>query len=399
MGERDGMPKRVPRGRSAPDAGAARLVLTAAVLLLAGVGAWVVIADDASPTADRARTGSSTTAAPSDPTTPSEAAAVPPTTSTTPARDPVLGSGQTVTVAFGGDTNFDGSNAARVASDPSSILAGVAPVLSDADLAVVNMETAIGIGGTPAPKEFTFQAPPAALEAYRSAGVDVVSAANNHGMDYGVESLRQTLQAEIDSRFPIIGIGANDTEAYAPFIADIRGQRVAVVAATQVLDGSLANAWTATPTQPGLASAKPIDRLVRAVSEARAQADTVVVFLHWGVERATCPTGDQQSLAQTLVDAGADIVVGGHAHRLQGGGRLGNAVVHYGLGNFAFGARTAGAARTGVLVVSITGRRVDGYQWLPGRISDRRPFLLAGGDAQSELAYWDGLRSCTNLTP
>jgi poly-gamma-glutamate capsule biosynthesis protein CapA/YwtB (metallophosphatase superfamily) len=156
-------------------------------------------------------------------------------------------------------------------------------------------------------------------------------------MDYGVESLSQTLQAEIDSGFPVIGIGANDTEAYAPLIADIRGQRVAVVAATQVLDGSLANGWTATPTQPGLASAEPIDRLVRAVTAAWAQADTVVVFLHWGVERATCPTGDQQSLAQTLVDAGADIVVGGHAHRLQGGGRLGNAVVHYGLGNFASG--------------------------------------------------------------
>jgi poly-gamma-glutamate synthesis protein (capsule biosynthesis protein) len=375
---------------------ARRLVLVAVVLPLAGVGAWVVIADDASPPADGARTGSSTTAAPSDPTAASEAAAAPPTT---PARDPVLGNGQTVTIAFGGDTNFDGSNAARVASDPSSILAGVAPVLSGADLAVVNMETAIGVGGTPASKEFTFQAPPAALEAYRSAGVDVVSAANNHGMDYGVESLSQTLQAEIDSGFPVIGIGANDTEAYAPLIADIRGQRVAVVAATQVLDSSLATAWTATPTQPGLASAEPIDRLVRAVTEARAQADTVVVFLHWGVERATCPAGDQQSLAQTLVDAGADIVVGGHAHRLQGGGRLGNAAVHYGLGNLAFGARTAEAARTGVFVVTITGRRVDGYQWLPGRISDRRPFLLVGGDAQSELAYWDGLRGCTNLTP
>ena len=392
-------------------------MLTAVVLLLAGVVAWVVIADDARPSADRVRTGSSTTAAASDPTAASEAAApsttaapsdptaasepvaAPPTTPTTPARDPVLGNGETVTIAFGGDTNFDGSNAARVASDPSSILAGVAPVLSAADLAVVNMETAIGVGGTPAPKDFTFQAPPAALEAYRSAGVDVVSAANNHGMDYGVESLRQTLQAEIDSGFPIIGIGANETEAYAPLIADIRGQRVAVVAATQVLDASLADAWTATPTQPGLASAKPIDRLVRAVTEARAQADTVVVFLHWGVERETCPTGDQQSLAQTLVDAGADIVVGGHAHRLQGGGRLGNAVVHYGLGNFAFGTRTAEAARTGVFVVTITGRRVDGYQWLPGRISDHRPFLLAGGDANSELAYWDGLRKCTNLTP
>jgi poly-gamma-glutamate capsule biosynthesis protein CapA/YwtB (metallophosphatase superfamily) len=386
------------RGRR-PDPVVRPLVLTAFVLLAVGLAAWVVIAGDADPTGDRTRTGPSTTAAPSGPATTSEAAAIPPTTASAPARDPVLGNGQTVTIAFGGDTNFDGSNAARVVSDPSSILAGVAPALSGADLAVVNMETAIGVGGTPAPKEFTFQAPPAALEAFRAAGVDVVSAANNHGMDFGVESLRETLQAESDSGFPIIGIGANETEAFAPYVADIGGQRVAVLAATQVLDGSLANAWTATPTQPGLASAKRIDRLVEAVTDARASVDTVVVFLHWGIERSTCPTGDQQSLAQTLVDAGADIVVGGHAHRLQGGGRLGNAVVHYGLGNLAFGARTAEAARTGVFVVTITGRRVDGYQWLPGRISDRRPFLLGGGDAQSELAYWNGLRRCTNLTP
>jgi hypothetical protein len=101
-------------------------VLIVLVLLLAGVGAWVVIAGDANPAADRLRTGSSTTAAPSDPTAASEAAAAPRTTPTAPARDPVLGNGQTVTVAFGGDANFDGSNAARVASDPSSILAGVA---------------------------------------------------------------------------------------------------------------------------------------------------------------------------------------------------------------------------------------------------------------------------------
>jgi Bacterial capsule synthesis protein PGA_cap len=162
-GEREGMPNRVPEDgpRRTPVPHdpriARRLVLVAVVLPLVGVGAWVVIADDASPTADGARAGSSTTAAPSDPTAASEAAAAPPTT---PARDPVLGNGQTVTIAFGGDTNFDGSNAARVASDPSSILAGAAPVLSGADLAVVNMETAIGVGGTPAPKEFTFQAPP-----------------------------------------------------------------------------------------------------------------------------------------------------------------------------------------------------------------------------------------------
>jgi poly-gamma-glutamate capsule biosynthesis protein CapA/YwtB (metallophosphatase superfamily) len=319
------------------------------------------------------------------------------TTSTT--RDPVLGNGQAVTLAFAGDTNFEGSAGQRLADDPASVLAPFAGVLSSADVAVVNMETAIGTGGTPAPKEFVFQAPAAALEAFRAAGVDVVSAANNHGMDFGLESLQETLAAEQASGFPIIGIGIDETEAYAPFIADVRGQRIAVIGATQVLDDSLIEEWTAGPGKPGLASAKRVDRLVQAVAEARAVADTVVVFLHWGIETQTCPSANQQELARALVDAGADVIVGGHAHRLQGGGRLDNAVVHYGLGNFGFQANSAEGARTGVFLVTITGRRVDGYQWVPGTIVDHQPRPLEGADADAAVAHWDSLRGCTGLTP
>jgi poly-gamma-glutamate synthesis protein (capsule biosynthesis protein) len=214
-----------------------------------------------------------TTTRPASNTAPPETTAPPASTMATTATtlaaaqtDPALGSGQPVTIAFGGDTTFDGSNAGLVGSDPGRILAGVAPALAGADLAVVNMETAIGVGGTRAPKQFTFQAPPAALGAYRAAGVDVVSAANNHGMDYGVASLHETLDAERDLGFPVIGIGANEAEAYAPFVAEVRGQRIAIIAATQVIDGHLVDDWTATLTTPGLASAKRTDRLLQAVA-------------------------------------------------------------------------------------------------------------------------------------
>lgn len=322
---------------------------------------------------------------------------LPETTTTT--RDPVLGNGEAVTIAFGGDTNFEGSAAVRLDADPASVLAPVAPLLSAADVAVVNMETAIGVGGAPAPKQFTFQAPPSALEAFRAAGVDVVSAANNHGMDFGLESLEETLAAEEASGFPIIGIGRDEDEAYAPFVAEVRGQRIAVIAATQVLDSSLLDLWTAGPGKPGLASAKRVDRLVAEVQRVRPEVDTLVVFLHWGIETQTCPSADQQTLAATLVEAGADIVVGGHAHRLQGGGRLGDAVIHYGLGNFGFQANSAAGARSGVFTVTVTGRRVDGYQWHPARIVDHQPIPLEGSDAEEALAYWESLRDCTGLAP
>ena len=175
------------------------------------------------------------------------------------------------------------------------------------------------------------------------------------------------------------------------------GQRIAVIAATQVLDSSLIDDWTATARHPGVASAKRLARLLQAVREARAGHDTVVVFLHWGQEGATCPSPDQTRLAAELVDAGADVIVGGHAHRVQGAGRLGDALVAYGLGNFLFAAHSPAGAQTGVLEVTVTGRRVDGYRWTPGVISGGVPAPLTGSAAEEATRRWDALRGCTGL--
>ena len=99
-----------------------------------------------------------------------------------PVRDQI-GAGQPVTFVFGGDIHFDGPLATTLANAPDSILAGLQPTLSDADVAVVNLETAIGTGGTKAAKEFNFRASPAAFGALTSAGVDVIGMANNHALD------------------------------------------------------------------------------------------------------------------------------------------------------------------------------------------------------------------------
>jgi poly-gamma-glutamate synthesis protein (capsule biosynthesis protein) len=135
------------------------------------------------------------------------------------------------------------------------------------------------------------------------------------------------------------------------------------------------------------------------VQEARATSDTVVVFLHWGIERQTCPSAVQQQLAQTLVDAGADIVVGGHAHRLQGAGRLGSAFVAYGLGNFAFYAQPGPGASTGVFLVTATGRDIDTYSFVPAVIQGGVPRPLDGEGAAAAVGAFDALRGCTGLAP
>lgn len=307
--------------------------------------------------------------------------------------------GKPVVLAFAGDVHFEGPLEQRLAGDAPHALSPIAPVLRSADLAVVNLETAVTNGGTPTAKEFTFRAPGSAFAALRGAGVDVASMANNHGLDYGLAGLRDSLAAAKRNRFSVIGIGRDDTQAYRPFRRTVNGQRIAVIGATQVLDDELVSAWTAGPGKPGLASAKNVPRLVRAVRAARANSDTVVVFLHWGVELEQCPSSDQRTLARQLVAAGADIVVGGHAHRVQGAGRMGRALVGYGLGNFVWYGTSELSTQTGVLVVTVESRRVLGYRWVPARIVDGVPRPLSGSDRARELANWRSLRGCTGLKP
>jgi poly-gamma-glutamate capsule biosynthesis protein CapA/YwtB (metallophosphatase superfamily) len=305
--------------------------------------------------------------------------------------------GKPVVLAFAGDVHFESTIGAELRASPTDVLTSIAPVLRQADIAVVNLETAVTSGGTPAAKTFVFRAPPSALAALAAGGVDVASMANNHGLDYGEAGLRDSLAAAKQLRFPLIGIGLDDARAYRPYRKTVNGQRVAVIGATQVLDDELISAWTAGPGKPGLASAKNVPRLLRAVRQARATSDTVVVFLHWGVELQQCPSQDQRTLAKQLVAAGADIVVGGHAHRVQGAGRMGTALVDYGLGNFVWYGTSELSTRTGVLLVTVDGRRLLRYRWEPARIVDGTPRPLTGAERRAAIASWKSLRSCTGL--
>ncbi|MBB2903589.1 poly-gamma-glutamate synthesis protein (capsule biosynthesis protein) [Kineococcus radiotolerans] len=309
-----------------------------------------------------------------------------------------------VTVAVAGDVHFEGSSAAALQPDG---LRSVTPVLSAADLSIVNLETAVTERGQPAAKQYTFRAPPAALTALRSAGVDVVGMANNHSLDYGTNGLADTLAAGRAAKLPLIGIGQDAEQAFQPHVVDIRGHRVAVLAATQVLDSSLAQQWTAAKGHPGVAAVQDVTGqklLLLAVKTAAEQADSVIVLMHWGQERNPCPLPRQESLAEDLISAGADAVVGSHAHVQLGngwlttGGREG--FVDYGLGNFVFYARGGAAAQSGVLTLTLpaTGG-VSSAAWQPARIQGGVPQPLSGVDSDKAIADKEALRECTDLAP
>lgn len=297
-------------------------------------------------------------------------------------------------IAFGGDVHFAGSAAGALNGN----LGSAVKLLKQADLSIVNLETAITDRGTPGPKEFTFRAPAKALDVLRKAGIDVVTVANNHGLDYGPVGLEDTLAAGRKAELPIIGAGQDVKQAYRPYRTTINGVRIAVIGATDVLDTFAQTTWPATATRPGLASAKDTPRLVRAVRAARAKADVVVVDLHWGTELASCPSARQQELAAALTGAGAQVVVGSHAHVLEPHVQEGRTTVHYGLGNFIFYATRPAAVRSGVYGVVVDRDGVVKTKWNPAQIYSGRPDLLTGPAARSadrvetELAEQCGLR-------
>jgi len=277
----------------------------------------------------------------------------------------------------------------------------MAATLAAADLSVVNLETAVTTRGTAQSKQFTFRAPPAAFRALTSAGIDAVTMANNHALDYGPAGVPDTLDAARAAGMPVVGLGFDAAGAYAPWVTTVKGQRIALLGATAVVDDSLVSTWTAGPQQPGVATAINGDNaaLVAAVRAVRPQADTVVVELHYGKDLTTCPTAIQTRLATDLVAAGADIVVGQHAHVLLGGGYLGSAYVHYGLGNFEFYSATGSrTAETGVLTLTANGRAISGARWQPGTIVAGLPTPLDGVAAEAATARWEALRGCAALT-
>jgi hypothetical protein len=335
--------------------------------------------------------------------------AAPPSTSTSPSARPTAAS-PTVTsrpssaapgslrLAFGGDVHF-AAQVARLLDDPDRGLAGLRPFLATADLAMVNLETSITTRGTPAPKQFHFRAPPAALRAVAAAGVDVVTMANNHAVDYGSVGLADTLAAQRHSPIPVVGIGRDAAQAYAPAYLHAAGLTVALLAATQVPDWTLAN-WSATADRPGVASAATPTRLAAAVRAARARADVVVVYLHWGTDYTDCPNPLQRSTARALAAAGADAVLGAHAHRLQGAGWLGRTYVDYGLGNFVWWRRNSEAdARSGVLTLRLQGRQVRSAAWTPMVVSaDGLPRVPDAAGKARLLRLWNQARACTGLS-
>ncbi len=251
----------------------------------------------------------------------------------------------------GGDVLMDRTAPAGI--DP---FVGIEPALSSADVALVNVEMVISDRGSPVPgKMFVFRAPPIAAETIGAAGIDVVTLGNNHSRDYGGDALIDTIELLRAQGVATVGAGANATEAFAPTVLTVGPPEqeisVAVIGASLIVPGGFA----ATASRSGVANGKDRDRVLANVRVAAEQYDVVVVTLHWGIERDTCPTVSSRDFAAQILEAGATALIGHHPHVLQPVEFADGKVVAFSMGNFAWHPRNSITGDTGVLELSFSG--------------------------------------------
>jgi poly-gamma-glutamate synthesis protein (capsule biosynthesis protein) len=340
--------------------------------------------------------GAACTTAPAAPTTAASASPTPwHQASAAGSSHPAGSATQDITLAFAGDVNF-ADRTRLLLANPATAFGPISAVLSSADFTAVNLETSVTNGGTPQPKTFHFRTPATAFTALRDAGIDLVTMANNHVLDYGQVGLADTLAAAKAARFPYVGIGTNAAAAWAPYVTTIKGVKIAIIGVSQVAE--LASSWVATDTRPGEANSIDLSRTLAAVRSAKKMASVVIVFMHWGTEGESCPDPNQLSLARQLAAAGATIIVGAHAHMLQGSGWLGHTFVAYGMGNFLWWESSYSTA-TGVLKLTLHPHAPLTAQFIPATVSATgQPVPDSGSTARQAAAHYASLTACTGLT-
>lgn len=254
--------------------------------------------------------------------------------------------------------------------------------LQNADVLMINNEYTYSNRGYPIPgKAYTFRASPSRVEVLQQLCVDIVSLANNHVYDYGEDALLDTLETLEDAGIPYVGAGRNLDEAKKIVYFVINGRKIAIVSATQI-ERSYNYTREATEDTPGVLKTLNPEKFSEVIREADRNSDYVIAFPHWGTEGTNLYGSDQKALAEAFVEAGADVIIGGHTHCLQGISYIEDVPIIYSLGNFWFNGNTI---ETGVAQVRIQKDGSLKFRFLPCIQSGTRTRLLTEGSQKEEV--------------
>lgn len=299
------------------------------------------------------------------------------------------------TIIFTGDVLF--ANAFKAGYDAKGIEGVISgellAKLQEADILMVNNEFPFSEQGTPmADKQFTFRCEPSYVTALQEMGVDVVSLANNHVLDYGKAALSDTFITLDNAGILYGGAGETVERAEEVQIVEVNGRKYGFLAVSRVVP---VGDWKVENSAPGVFSCYDDRRLVELVKEAAAECDFLAVYPHWGVEYAEYPEDYQTGIAENCLEAGADVVVGSHTHCLQGVEYINGKPVFYSLGNFIFGQNID---RSAILEVTITPTGEMSYQYLPVYAEGGVTKLAEGEKAEQICTYLNTISVGASVT-
>ena len=212
-------------------------------------------------------------------------------------------------------------------------------IMKTSDFMIANSEFTISNRGTPLPgKLYTFRAKPERVDIYHEMGIDLVTLANNHVYDYGRDAFFDMLSVLAEKKVPAIGAGKNIEEAKKPYYLILGGYKFVFVNATRAEKYKLTPGATA--ESEGVFRCYDPTKLLEEIKELRPDNDYVVAILHYGTEDTHKLEDVQIELSHQLIDNGVDIVVGHHAHTLQGIEVYNHKPIIYNLGNYLFNNQT-----------------------------------------------------------
>lgn len=273
-----------------------------------------------------------------------------------------------------GDVSLDPSHIPALASKGYGwAWSGLDGLFRRDDLTVINHECPSTDIVDPLAKTFVFRCDPDALDEARAAGVDVANLANNHGFDQGPQALLGSIRNMRDADIVPIGAGASQEKADAPAYVEVKGWTIGLVGVGEVIDP---DSQVAVGDEIGTSVGHDFWRALGAIREAEAHADLVIVSIHWGVQLDTRPREYQIFEARRMIEAGADVIFGHHAHRLQPMDTYKGKPIFYGLGNFVWPSFSVEGSRTAVARVVVRPNGDITGRLLPTTIvSDGHPVL------------------------
>jgi len=287
----------------------------------------------------------------------------------------------TVTMRFGGDITMSEFFGDALDNYGVEYMWGNAiDLIRSADYSFFNLETSVSERGrSTKPPGFGFRSKPSHLDGLLQAGVNMVSLANNHVLDYGMDAFYDTLLHLQEKNISYVGAGENFNQAAKVLFEEINGVTLGFFAANEIIPDE---SWIATKNSGGIMPLNEnyYEKLFEIISEAKKDCDFLIVKLHWGREYVNYPSNEQIKLARDIIDSGADMIVGSHPHVLQGVEYYNEGIIFYSIGNFVFYKNNYDSGLTGLFEVEIYKNEIISARIYPVFINDLKSNLLDSAD-------------------